>query len=181
MLDLLYGLAWMLPLALIAAGYPLRRSFRATLERLGFVRPTRNQVLFGLGAAVGLVLLMNGVDRAITWLWTQAGWPTTDVEAFERLLGAGISPVGAVVIGATAGVGEEVVTRGLLQPRFGLLLPNLGFTAAHAFQYAPDALLGVFIVGMILAYVRARTNTTTAAVVHGTYDFILVMLSAFGF
>jgi uncharacterized protein len=180
-LDLFYGLAWMLPLAFIAAGYPLRRAFGATVIRLGFVRPTRWQLLFALGAAAALVLLMNGVDSAITWIWTQLGWPTTNAAAFDKLLGAGISPVGAVAIGVTAGIGEEILTRGLLQPRFGLLLPNLAFTAAHAFQYGPDALISVFLVGMILAVIRARTNTSTGAIVHGTYDFILVMLSAFGY
>ena len=179
-LDLFYGLAWMLPLAFIAAGYPIRRAFRATLDRLGLVRPTRGQVLFGLGAAAGLVAVILGLDVAVNWIWSQFDWPRTDAEEFSRLLGAGISPVGAVAIGVTAGVGEEVLTRGLLQARFGKYLPNLAFTAAHAYQYAPDALLSVFLVGLILAFVRARTNTSTAVIVHGTYDFILVMGAVLG-
>ncbi len=82
------------------------------------------------------------------------------------------------MIGVTAGVGEEMVVRGVLQPRLGILVSNLFFVGLHAFQYGFDALLSVFIIGLILGIVRARTNTTTSAIAHGTYDFILVMISA---
>jgi hypothetical protein len=68
--------------------------------------------------------------------------------------------------------------RGALQPRLGLLLSNLFFVSLHAFQYGFDALLSVFIVGLVLGIVRARSNTTTSSIVHGLYDFILVMISA---
>ena len=65
--------------------------------------------------------------------------------------------------------------RGALQPRLGLLPSNLFFTALHGFQYSWDALLSVFVVGMLLGGIRARTNTTTSAIVHGLYDFLLIM------
>ncbi|MDQ5852454.1 MAG: CPBP family intramembrane metalloprotease, partial [Chloroflexota bacterium] len=98
--------------------------------------------------------------------------------AFDRLLGAAISPAGAVLIGITAGLGEELAVRGVLQPRLGILLSNLFFTSLHAFQYSFDGLLSVFIIGLILGIVRARSNTTTSSIVHGVYDFVLVMISA---
>jgi membrane protease YdiL (CAAX protease family) len=82
-----------------------------------------------------------------------------------------------VLIGVTAGVGEEMAVRGLLQPRIGLFASNLVFTSLHAFQYGPDALLSVFVIGLILGIVRARSNTTTSAIVHGVYDFALVISS----
>ena len=59
----------------------------------------------------------------------------------------------------------------------GLIFANLLFTSVHAFQYGFDALLSVFIVGTILGITRARTNTSTAAIVHGVYNFTLVMMS----
>jgi membrane protease YdiL (CAAX protease family) len=118
------------------------------------------------------------LDAGIGWLWDTMGWQRTNAEAFEQLLGAAISPIGAVLIGVTAGLGEEMVVRGALQPRLGLLLSNLFFTSLHAFQYGFDALLSVFVVGLVLGVVRARSNTTTSSIVHGLYDFILVMISA---
>ena len=89
-----------------------------------------------------------------------------------------VTPVGAVLIGITAGLGEELAVRGLLQPRIGLIASNLVFTGFHAFQYGADGLLSVFIIGVILGVVRARTNTTTSAIVHGVYDFTLVLIAA---
>jgi membrane protease YdiL (CAAX protease family) len=176
--DVIYQFVWTIPVALIAAGWPIARTFRATLERLGFVRPTLAQVAFGVGfgvvlAAVAAFLIDPGIHR----LWQTLGWATTDVAAFERLLANLITPLGALLIGVTAGIGEEIAVRGLLQPRIGIIFSNLIFTGLHAFQYGPDALLSVFIVGLILGIIRARTNTTTSAIVHGVYDFVLVMAS----
>src|SRR5205823_282716 len=84
-----------------------------------------------------------------------------------------MSPAGAASAAVTAGLGEELMARGLLQPRLGWLLPNLAFAATHAFQYGPDGLVSVFVIGAALALVRARRNTTGSALVHGSYDFAL--------
>jgi membrane protease YdiL (CAAX protease family) len=137
-------------------------------------------VVFGLVAAVILAAASFALDAAIARIWEALGWPRTDAAAFEQMLGALISPIGAVLIGITAGVGEELVVRGALQPRLGILLSNLFFTGLHAFQYGFDALLSVFLVGLVLGIVRARSNTSTSSIVHGVYDFILVMISALG-
>ena len=64
-----------------------------------------------------------------------------------------------------------------MQPRLGILLSNLLFTALHAWQYNWDGLLSVFLIGLVLGVIRKKTNTTTSAVVHGTYDFTLIMLT----
>jgi uncharacterized protein len=180
-LDLFYGLAWILPMALVGAGYPLRRALGEAIRRLGFTRPTRNQVLVGLGLAVVLVGVFTGVDDGLAWIWGQMGWAVTDTTAFNKLIGAGFSPIGALAIGITAGIGEEAATRGLLQPRLGKLLPNLAFVSVHAFQYGADGLISVFLMGLILAFVRSRSSTTIAALVHGSYDFVVIMLSVLGF
>lgn len=179
-LDLIYGLIWMLPLALVAAGWPLKRSLGATLQRLGLVLPTWRQLLFALLAALALAVLMGLLGEWLSMLWNWAGWPETDADAFEQLLGDLISPLGGLVIGISAGLGEELAVRGLLQPRLGLLLSNLAFTAIHAYQYSFDALLIVFILGCLLGIIRERTNTTTAAVVHGGYNAASVLAGLFG-
>jgi hypothetical protein len=176
--SLVYQFIWTIPAALIAAGWPIVRTLQAAFVRLGFVRPTLVQVLFGVGAGLGLALVAAFViDPAIHWLWQTLGWATTDSAAFDKLLTNPVTPIGAVLIGVTAGVGEEMAVRGLLQPRIGLIASNLVFTSLHAFQYGPDALLSVFIIGLILGIIRARSNTTTSAIVHGVYDFALVISS----
>jgi membrane protease YdiL (CAAX protease family) len=179
-MDQIYQFVWMLPATFVFVGWPIRRGFGDTLQRLGLVRPSWRQVGIGVGVAVALVAAVLVLDPAITWLWTTLGWTRTDTHAFERLMAGLITPVGAVVIGVTAGLGEELAVRGVLQPRLGLLVANLAFTAAHAYQYSWDGLLVVFLVGLALGVLRQRTNTTTSAIAHGLYDFILVFAAAMG-
>jgi membrane protease YdiL (CAAX protease family) len=180
LLDLVYGLVWTVPATLLAVGYGIARGLPEALHRLGLVRPSWPQVV----AAVLIALLMVGAVQllglGIEWLWTQLGWAVSDDAAFAELIGFAINPIGAVVIGVTAGLGEELAVRGVLQPRLGLVLSNLFFTSLHAFQYNWDALLIVFVVGVVCGLVRNRTNTTTAAIVHGVYNFTLIMLAVWG-
>lgn len=176
--DLIYQFIWTIPATFVAAGWPIARKFRVMLVRLGFVRPTLFQVT--LGIVFGVVLAAAALfvlDPGITELWRAMGWGITDVAAFNRLMTQVMTPLGAVLIGVTAGVGEELAVRGLLQPRIGLIASNLVFTSLHALQYGADALLSVFIIGLILGIIRMRTNTSTSAIVHGVYDFVLVMVT----
>lgn len=175
--DQLYSLVWTIPATLLAVGYGTRRRLAEALERLGLVRPSWRQVLAGIGIALLLVALVQLISMGTAWLWQLMGWPTTDEKAFDELLSFAISPIGAVVIGVTAGLGEELAVRGALQPRFGILLSNLFFMSLHAFQYNWDALFVVFVVGMVCGLVRKRTNTSTSAIVHGVYNFTLIILS----
>ncbi|HEY1377024.1 MAG TPA: type II CAAX endopeptidase family protein [Gemmataceae bacterium] len=172
-----YVYFWMIAGFLCFVGFPIARSFGAALRRLGLVAPTWWQVVGAVAGAFALAVVMTGVDFGIGRLWQALGWPQTDAKKFEQLMGYAISPAGAVVVGVSAGLSEELFFRGALQPRLGLLLSNLAFAAMHAFQYSWDALLSVFLIGLVLGVVRKRTNTTTSAIVHGTYDFLLVLAS----
>lgn len=173
-----YGLIWTIPAALLAVGFGIRRNLSATLSRLGLVMPTSQQFWNGIGLGVVLAIAMQFLLSPLQeWIWQSFGWPMTDEDAFLELMSYAISPIGAVVIGVTAGLGEELAIRGVLQPRLGILLSNLFFVSLHAFQYHWDGLLVVFVIGMILGLIRKYTNTTTAALVHGTYNFVLVMLA----
>lgn len=172
--DTLANLAWLVPCAILAVGFPYVRTIPESLRRVGLVRPTVAQVAFAFTAALLLVGVMTGVDYAISWLWQQMNWPATDVKAFKKLMEFGFTPLGALVVGVTAGLGEELFARGVLQPRVGIILSNLFFTAAHAPQYNWDALLSVFLIGLVLGVIRKKTNTTTSAILHGTYDFTLL-------
>jgi membrane protease YdiL (CAAX protease family) len=174
-----YTLVWIIPAAIIAVGYGLRRDFRATLSRLGLVWPTGRQIAMGIGAALLLVAAVNLIEPGMAWLWDLMGWPQTDGEAFGELMAFAFSPLGAVVIGVTAGLGEELGVRGILQPRLGIFLSNLFFTSLHALQYNWDALLVVFVLGTIFGLLRKRTNTTTSAIAHGVYNFTLVMMAIY--
>ncbi|MBX3000292.1 MAG: CPBP family intramembrane metalloprotease [Caldilineaceae bacterium] len=180
LLAQIYTLVWTLPVAVFVVGYGIRRNFGETLARLGLVWPTLRQIGIGVGLAFVLVVAMNVLDLAINTIWQTFDWPRTDAEAFGELLAFALTPLGAIVIGVTAGLGEEVGVRGVLQPRLGILLSNLFFTSLHAFQYNWDALLVVFLLGFVFGFLRKYTNTSTAAITHGLYNFIVIMMSIYG-
>ncbi|RLT41756.1 MAG: CPBP family intramembrane metalloprotease [Chloroflexi bacterium] len=180
LLATVYVLVWTVPLAILAVGYGVRRDFIASLRRLGFVRPTLQQVAIGLMVAVVLVFAASYLDKAIGLLWEALGWPRTDGEAFSKLIAFAFTPIGAIVLGISAGLGEELGVRGVLQPRLGILLSNLLFASLHALQYGWDGVLVVFLLGAVFGVLRNRTNTTTSAIAHGFYDFLLVMMAIYG-
>jgi membrane protease YdiL (CAAX protease family) len=173
--SMLYGLVWAVPASFLAVGFPLRRTFRESRLRLALEWPTRWQLVAAVVITAGLALGIGPLHTGITALWKAQGWQVTDTEAIEMLLKGAMHPLGAVAIGVTAGLGEELVFRGVLQPRLGIVLPALMFTSVHAFQYDFDALIGVLLLGLAFGVVRKKTNTTTSALIHGGYDFALLM------
>lgn len=174
-----FRLVWTLPVVLIAAGYPFYRGFREAVRRLGVVWPTWKQWLAVPFLTIGLFAIVAASGWLIKGFWTRMGWPVTDEKQFEKMLEFAFNPVGAAVIGVVAGVTEEIVIRGLFQPRLGIWLPNLMFASVHAVQYNFDGVLVVFIIGLALGYVRRYSTTTTAMAIHGLYDFVAVMLTLY--
>ena len=180
LLDIYYELAWTVPLAFMLVGVPAVRGLGDSLARLG-VRPLGwRHVPLCLGLTAVLIGVGFAVDEAAVVAWETLGWPTTDAELVEELFGVALTTAGAVASAVAAGLGEELLVRGALQPRFGWLLPNLAFTASHAYQYGPDALLSVFVLGAVLAGIRARWSTSLSIVAHILYDLVLFLGAAYG-
>jgi len=179
-LTMLYGLVWTVPAALVAAGWPVVRTWRGALQRLGLTRPSCRQIAVAIGLALALVVAVQLLDNGLGRLFGRMHWPRTNEAAFEKLLGTAISGWGAAAVGISAGVGEELIVRGALQPRLGILVSALFFASLHAPQYGFDALISVFILGLVLGVVRQRSNTTCSAIVHGVYDFTVVLVAALG-
>jgi membrane protease YdiL (CAAX protease family) len=166
---------WAVPASFVAVGFPIKRRLQEAQQRLALVRPSRLQVLTGIAIALGLALAAGPSHFVIETLWKFLGLGTTDTTALEALFKQVISPAGAIAVGISAGLGEELIFRGVLQPRLGILLPALMFTALHAFQYDFDALIWILFLGIIMGVIRKKTNTTTSALVHATYDLALLL------
>ena len=171
----LYTLVWGLPAAFLIVGYPIRRTLGEARQRLGLERPSLRQIIFAIVMTGALLLVIPFFGQGIEFLWKTLGWPLTDQEAIKLLFGFTAGPLAAFIASVVAGLGEEIVFRGVLQPRLGILLPALMFTSVHAFQYNFDALIQVFFLGVIFGIVRKRSNTTTAAIIHFAYDFVLLL------
>lgn len=161
-------------LGLAGVGFMIRRGWRDTLERLGLWRVTPAHiavVAIGVVALVGLNAGADVVQQAfLPDLWARD-------QRVNAALAAGISIPRALLIGIMAGIGEEVLLRGALQPRLGLVLTSLLFASLHI-QYSWYGMSVIFAFGLVLGIIRLRTSTSVAVAVHALYDVIVLMMVA---
>jgi membrane protease YdiL (CAAX protease family) len=127
-------------------------------------------------AVVGLGLVI-AVNSGMEWLERTrfpALWEAD--QAMGRLIAGELTVAASILLGVSAGVGEELLVRGALQPRAGLFWASVLFSAGHV-QYTWFGMLTILLLGIALGIVRSRANTTTAIVVHAVYD-IFAAISA---
>jgi len=163
-------------IALIGVGWLTRRSLRAALERLNIVKPSMQEVGVAVGWAVVMVpvvMLLEAVTQAF------GVGIDADVESLtEQLIGPLFqSPWGIISIGLAAGIGEETLFRGAMQPRFGLVFTALLFALVHSNYGITLSTLVVFLLGMMLGWLRLRYNTSTAMIAHAVYNSTLAVLA----
>lgn len=163
-------------IALIGVGWLTRRSLPRALERLNIVKPSLREAAIAVGWALAMVpavMLLEAASRAL------GVGIDADVESLtEQLIGALFeSPWGIISIGLAAGIGEEALFRGAMQPRFGLIVTSLLFALVHSNYGISLATLVVFLLGMMLGYLRIRYNTSTAMIAHAVYNTTLATLA----
>ena len=175
------GLTWVqeilfVLLALIGVGLFARRGFRSTLVRLAIVRPTLRQVL--LGIAIGIIMALALIPLDYLMKTTGIGWDK-DVERLgEQFIGPLTrSLAGVITLGVAAALGEELVFRGALQPRFGLILTAVLFALLHSNYGITASTAIVLVIGLVLGLVRQRSNTTTSMFVHAFYNMSIGLLT----
>ncbi len=173
--EILLTQAIFISIALLGVGLYTRRSPRDTRQRLGLERPTRHQLLVGLGWIMVLVF-MQSVAGAI--------WLLLDSSQAELLEGISSELFGNIdtlaewlLLAAATGLGEELLFRGAVQPVLGLGFTSFLFAAAHVQYGITPVTVVVFFIGIILGLIRRRYNTSTAIFVHAGYNFVLGLLS----
>ena len=177
----IYTLFWTILASFAIAGLFTKRNFKETLQRLGLSKPGAKEVLIAILSALVLIMVFYGIDAIIAVIWNALDWPVTDSAAFENFLVPYMTPLGIVIASVCAGFGEEIAVRGILQPRFGIILPAMLFASLHAFQYNWDGIISVFIAGLIFGIIRQRYSTTVSAITHTVYDFVLFLALFLGF
>jgi membrane protease YdiL (CAAX protease family) len=168
--------------ALLGVGVGVRRSPRETLARLGYgpvsVKQLGVVVLF-IGMALALSVAADAVFAELQPdLYRKIG------ELSDSLFNpVGLSPFSAVLfgllIGVGAGLGEETLFRGAVQPVLGILPTSVLFASMHV-QYGPSLLLGyVFLLSIGLGLLRKRINTTASFLAHAGYNSLGIILAYF--
>jgi membrane protease YdiL (CAAX protease family) len=175
------GMTWtqdllMALMAFIGVGWLVQRNWRQSLSRLGMMLPTWRQALGSLLLAGIFVVLLIGME----WLLARFGIGfDEDVERVtEQIVGPLMMTIpGILTLGLAAALGEELVFRGAMQPRFGLPLTAILFALLHS-NYGITLSTGVvLILGLVLGWQRIRYNTSSAMITHATYNIVLGMLA----
>ncbi len=184
-IDLLLQGAAFLLVAYMAVGWPISRfdqvpgkprvrSLREATERLGIVAPDLRTIGWGIGATL-LCFLAAGIAGYLGSL-LQPGSAEGVTEVVEAMTGAIRTVPGALLIGISAGVGEEAIFRGALQPRLGIVLTSLAFALLHGGQYGLNfSIVGLFLVSLVLGVTRQRCNTTAAMIAHALFNSLQVL------
>jgi len=157
-------------LALVGVGALVRRNWQATRQRLGLTSLDRRAAGYSLALIIGFLLF----DYVVAWLWQTLAPANYELimGLTERLFGGLFNPWGALAVALSAGIGEELLFRGALQPRFGVVFTAFLFAFGHV-QYAfSPAALEVFVIGLVLGLWRRRFNTTACILVHAGYNFL---------
>jgi membrane protease YdiL (CAAX protease family) len=160
-----------LVLAAVGVGLIQRRALRETATRLGLVRPSGWQLSLALacaGAFYAFALLMGALSEAWTpQVANQVGATT------QHLFGGLNGPVGIATVALAPGLCEEILFRGAVQPRLGVIATALLFTSIHT-QYglSLDA-LAVFCIAIGLGLIRRYANTTTSSTCHVAYNLLV--------
>ena len=173
-LDLVVSSALMLVLAVTGVGLLVRRTLAETISRLG-LRRLRPRDLLVAALTVGLFLVLDAATGKLWEVLNPASFQRAQ-ETATSLFGAILTPAGALTAGLAAGIGEELLFRGALQPRLGLVITSLLFMLAH-FQYSFSlGMVEVLLLGLALGYIRRRAGTTPCILVHGGYNIANVVM-----
>jgi hypothetical protein len=163
-------------LALAGVGFLLTRDLRAALARLD-LRPIRLQQA---GWAVGAAVLFHAVVGVMEWTESVVLPGLHRLEDRFDYEFVGIPPlVGAALVSVAAGVGEEILFRGALQPRIGIVASAALFAVLHV-QYQVPGILMIFVVGLALGLLKGWSSTTFTVVVHVVYDLGAFLLDFYG-
>ena len=172
--ELLVQAAAFVAIAYIAVGYPYWRDLRSATERLGIVIPDPRTI--GIAIAATFACFVVATIAGYISQQFDPGLSEALDEAVDQITAQVQNPIGAVVLGASAGIGEEAIFRGALQPRYGIIIPSLLFTMLHGPQYGFNlALLGLFGVSIILGLLRMQVNTTAAMITHALFNAVQVL------
>lgn len=164
-------------LALSLVGVWITRGWRESIKRLGLERLTAREVAISLALVVPLLIAAVGIDQIGRLVQPER---YAQLESILKSMSSGVTnPAVALILGFSAGIGEEILFRGAIQPRLGIGFTALLFAVAHSQYGFSFATVGILIIGIVLGYQRKWMNTTSCIITHGAYNTVVFLLSYF--
>lgn len=169
--------AFFVAAALLGVGWLTRHGLKGTLERLGVKKPKQRDI--GLSIAFLAILFAIVMVVSLTGKILGQGNDSLDTKGDPTVeaLG-GVTVITAIIFALGAGIGEEMIFRGALQPRFGIILTSAVFALIHIQYFNPISIISLFAISIAFCYERRMANTTACIITHSAYDLILFLMAA---
>lgn len=153
--------------------------FLAVSQRLGLGPISLKTLGMMLGLALILAMFFQVVEPAMIRTLDPAMQESLQKMSMAIMPAQGLGATlwVAAVIGFSAGIGEEVLFRGLMQPVFGVIPAAILFALIHSHYGFTPILILLGLLGAICGVIRLRFNTTAAILLHGAFDFFSILLS----
>lgn len=161
-------------IAYIAVGYRNYRTFGEATARLGLRKPTVFEI--GIGLAAVVPAFMFSLFASILTTVFQPDVVDRLAETMDNMTSGIQNPAGALFLGLMTGIGEEVLFRGAIQPRFGILVSTVLWTLLHTQYELTWVIVGLLLMGIMLGVIRNRFGTTAAIITHAVYNVLAVLL-----
>lgn len=163
--------------AFFAVGLFIARGFRESWDRLGLRLPSLKYVAL----ALVVVAIALGTDAVFQTLMQQLqpGQLSKMNNLMTDMFGNLLSPAGALTVGLTAGIGEELLFRGAVQPRFGIFFTAAVFASIHLQYGFSLVLLQIFTLAVLLGVLRWRAGTVSAMIAHTVYNTAGILLAVY--
>jgi len=169
--DLAFNEVPFLVFALAGVGLFVRRDLPSSARRLGVVRPQWWHIVLALAAAGAFVAIVTGTD-ALDHSVIPSIANRVD-QASNHVFGGLSNPYGIAALALVPAICEDLLFRGALQPRLGLVATAVLFTSVHTEYGLSFDTLGIFVLALGLGLVRKYANTTTSMVCHAAYNLLV--------
>jgi hypothetical protein len=170
-------------LSFFGVGVFVTRSHKEAATRLGWVKPTKKQV------GIGVLLILGSFFYDAVWAHFTHHLPGQDLATKLSFYNSGTftangglmpSAILALMTALCAGIGEETLIRGALQPVFGIVPAAVMHGMLHGqFAHAPIFIIQVSIWSIMMGLVKRYTNTTTTIIGHAGFNLITTFLFSF--
>lgn len=169
--DLAANEAPFLIMAFAGVGIWIRRSFTESCDRLGLVTPA----WWHIGLAIGAAGFFWGFSLGAGWLShvLTPGLAGQVDRSTTHEYGGLLNAPGIVAIALLPGICEDILFRGALQPRFGLIATAVLFAALHVNYGVTIDLIAIVVLALGLGLIRKYMNTTASMTCHSTYNLLV--------
>ena len=172
------NVAFFILVAYVAVGTNIYRNRSEATSRLGLRWPTLPDLAVGVAAVIPAFML-SLVGSLLTLYFQPDVFEDLGDTMEEMASGTEVTLV-SVLIFASAGLGEEILFRGAIQPRFGIVLTSAFWALVHTQYQFSFVVLGLFLVGLMFGLIRKYVSTTSAIIAHALYNAAVVLLQTLG-